>query len=50
MEGKKLRTAAYCRVSTTSDTQDGSFEVQCEYYEKLISFTGRSSVASAVSP
>ena len=33
--GKK-RTAAYCRVSTTSDTQDGSFEVQCEYYEKLI--------------
>lgn len=36
MEGKKLRTAAYCRVSTTSDTQDGSFEVQCDYYEKLI--------------
>ena len=36
MEEKKLRTAAYCRVSTASDTQDGSFEVQCEYYEKLI--------------
>ncbi len=36
MEQKKLRTAAYCRVSTMSDTQDGSFEVQCEYYEKLI--------------
>ena len=35
-EKKKLRVAAYCRVSTTSDTQDGSFEVQCEYYEKLI--------------
>ena len=33
---EKKRTAAYCRVSTTSDTQDGSFEVQCEYYEKLI--------------
>ena len=33
--GKK-RTAAYCRVSTTSDTQDGSFETQCEHYEKLI--------------
>ena len=33
---KKTRTAAYCRVSTTSDTQDGSFEVQCEYYERLI--------------
>ena len=36
MEGKKLRTAAYCRVSTPSDTQDGSFEVQCEYFENLI--------------
>ena len=36
MEDKKLRTAAYCRVSTASDTQDGSFEVQCAYYEKLI--------------
>ncbi len=36
MADKKLRTAAYCRVSTTSDTQDGSFEVQCEYFEKLI--------------
>ena len=32
----KKRVAAYCRVSTTSDTQDGSFEVQCEYYEKRI--------------
>ena len=36
MKDKKLRTAAYCRVSTASDTQDGSFEVQCAYYEKLI--------------
>lgn len=36
MEEKRLRTAAYCRVSTTSDTQDGSFEVQCEYFEKII--------------
>ena len=35
MENKKIRTCAYCRVSTASDTQDGSFEVQCEYYEKL---------------
>ncbi len=33
---EKKRTAAYCRVSTVSDTQDGSFEIQCEYYEKLI--------------
>jgi DNA invertase Pin-like site-specific DNA recombinase len=37
MEKKKIRTCAYCRVSTASDTQDGSFEVQCEYYERLIS-------------
>lgn len=37
MENKKIRTCAYCRVSTASDTQDGSFEVQCEYYERLIS-------------
>ena len=33
MENKKIRACAYCRVSTASDTQDGSFEVQCEYYE-----------------
>lgn len=36
MENKKRRACAYCRVSTASDTQDGSFEVQCEYYERLI--------------
>ena len=36
MENKKNRTCAYCRVSTASDTQDGSFEVQCEYYERLM--------------
>ena len=35
-QAMKIPTAAYCRVSTTSDTQDGSFEVQCEYYEKRI--------------
>ena len=34
---KKLRTAAYCRVSSTSDLQDGSFEFQREYFRKLIS-------------
>lgn len=33
---KPLRAAAYCRVSTKSDLQDGSFEVQCEYYRNLI--------------
>ena len=31
-----LRAAYYARVSTNSDTQDGSFEGQCEYYEKMI--------------
>ena len=36
-EKKRIPAAAYCRVSTKSDTQDGSFEVQCEYYRKLIS-------------
>ena len=32
----KKKTAAYCRVSTLNDSQDGSFEIQCGYYEKLI--------------
>ena len=32
----QIPTAAYCRVSTNSDTQDGSYEVQCAYYKKLI--------------
>lgn len=36
-EKKKLRTCAYCRVSSNMDIQDGSFETQCEYYKKLIS-------------
>ncbi|MCR5295710.1 MAG: recombinase family protein [Lachnospiraceae bacterium] len=36
MEKQKIRTAAYCRVSSLSDTQDGSFEAQCTYFEKLI--------------
>ena len=36
-EDKRIPTAAYCRVSTKRDTQDGSYEVQRAYYEKLIS-------------
>ena len=32
----RIPTAAYCRVSTTKDIQDGSFETQCSYYEQLI--------------
>lgn len=35
-EGRRLRAAAYCRVSTRSDLQDGSFEIQMEYYRKYI--------------
>lgn len=33
----RIPTAAYCRVSTLSDAQDGSFEAQCSYYANLIS-------------
>ena len=29
---RKLRVAAYCRVSTLMDAQDTSFELQCEHY------------------
>lgn len=36
---KKLRVAAYCRVSTLMDAQDTSFELQCEHYRGYI--TGR---------
>lgn len=36
MEKRKLRAAAYCRVSTGTDLQDGSFEAQCSYYQRRI--------------
>lgn len=36
MEEKLKRAAAYVRVSTETDTQDGSYEMQTEYYKKLI--------------
>ena len=32
----KLRVAAYCRVSSDSDEQENSLEVQTEYYERFI--------------
>ena len=32
----KMRTAAYCRVSTDLDIQDGSYETQAAYYKTLI--------------
>ena len=35
-DNKLLRAAAYVRVSTTMDMQDGSYEVQSDYYENLI--------------
>lgn len=34
--GKKLRVAAYCRVSTDEERQLGSFENQIEYFTRLI--------------
>lgn len=33
---KKIRTAAYCRVSTTMEMQEGSYEIQTKYYTDLI--------------
>jgi DNA invertase Pin-like site-specific DNA recombinase len=33
---RKTRVAAYCRVSTTLDTQEESFETQQNYYQNLI--------------
>lgn len=30
------RVAVYCRVSTTNDLQDGSFEMQASYYTSLV--------------
>lgn len=32
----KLRVAAYCRVSTAMEEQQGSYEMQKDYYRKLI--------------
>jgi len=34
---EKIRAAAYCRVSSDSDAQDGSFETQVEYYRDKLS-------------
>lgn len=36
LQPKKLRVAAYCRVSSDLGTQDGSLGSQRDYYEKLI--------------
>jgi len=37
VETPKLRVAAYCRVSTDSDEQAGSYEAQVEHYTEYIS-------------
>ena len=34
---KKIKTAAYCRVSTRKEEQDGSYEIQERYFTDLIS-------------
>ncbi|MBQ4434688.1 MAG: recombinase family protein, partial [Clostridia bacterium] len=34
--GRKTRVAAYCRVSTDHEEQEGSFKNQVDYYTKLI--------------
>lgn len=33
---KRERVAAYCRVSTENEEQESSYELQVEYYEKMI--------------
>ena len=35
-EKKKLRVAAYARVSTDNEEQEGSYEIQVKYYTGLI--------------
>lgn len=51
---RKLRVAAYCRVSTEEEEQQGSFEIQKLYYiEKSIpprSGKSRASMRMTVSP
>ena len=34
---KRRRAAAYCRVSTGMECQEGSYETQIRYYKELIS-------------
>ena len=34
--GRKIRTAAYCRVSTDEEKQTGSYEIQVNYYQRKI--------------
>ena len=36
LQGRKLRVAAYCRVSSKKDEQEHSFEIQKQYYTEKI--------------
>lgn len=36
MSNKKIRAAAYCRVSTDKEEQEGSYEMQAAYFRDLI--------------
>ena len=38
-EVKRIRVAAYCRVSTSQEEQENSYESQVAYYTKLITDT-----------
>ena len=38
---RKLRVAAYCRVSTEEEEQQGSFEIQKLYYTEIQPRSGR---------
>ena len=42
---RKLRVAAYCRVSTEEEEQQGSFEIQKLYYTEKINSTPEWEVA-----
>jgi site-specific DNA recombinase len=33
---EKIKTAAYCRVSTDKEVQEGSYELQVTYFTDLI--------------
>lgn len=44
-QDKKIRVAAYCRVSTLADEQELSYESQCAYYEQLIGSDGSMELA-----
>ena len=49
-ERKKLRVAAYCRVSTDSDEQETSYETQVRYYTEYIKKNRRAYLRTTVSP